>query len=212
MTFFWSPAWIALSLLAVSITSWLIRLTSTSGASLPAGAAAWALTASATVARAINCLMNFILLYLVVGFFGSQAGVVRSRCARVSLFCGQSGGHGWRSLCGGRRRDGRFHVFIVLVVGRVRRFFRLGIRLAVMHLALAALQIAVADELVAVQRGFFQQVGGVEQVGALVDHAHHGADVADVDRILVVPDVAGDVDRQGDGVARWTGPAAAASG
>src|SRR5471030_1465931 len=83
MTFFWSPAWIALSLLAVSITSWLIRLTSTSGASLPAGAAAWALTASATVARAINCLMNFILLYLVVGFFGSQAGVVRSRCARV---------------------------------------------------------------------------------------------------------------------------------
>ncbi|MNT75841.1 hypothetical protein D3C72_2147730 [compost metagenome] len=59
-----SPAWMALSFLAVSITSWLMRLTNTSGAST--AGAAWAAVAKAMVAIASSCFINFMVLPFMV--------------------------------------------------------------------------------------------------------------------------------------------------
>jgi hypothetical protein len=55
---------------------------------------------------------------------------------------------------------------------------------------LAALQVTVADELVAVEGGFLQQVRGIQHGGALVDRAQQDAAVAPRDVVHVGPWVA----------------------
>src|SRR5690606_23943035 len=92
----------------------------------------------------------------------------------ISLRSARPGGRGTaRCACGGRL-VGRLIIEVVVfeIVEALDR------RVAIVHLALAPLQIGVAHEAVAIERRLFHYVGRVEQAGARLDRVRRGQTVA----------------------------------